>query len=129
MEVVNNMNFKQLSLGKKIILITTIIALISLFLPWVELGILSASGFQQGGYLFLIAFIYPVYCVLKNTYINKVGGLVCGIVALIASIAYISSKSDEIFGTAINVAGSGAYLFLISTIGLIIGVVLDKRIS
>lgn len=127
--MVNNMNFKQLSLGKKIILITTIIAIISLFLPWVELGILSASGFQQGGYLFLIAFIYPVYCVLKNTYINKVGGLVCGIVALIASIAYISSKSDEIFGTAINVAGSGAYLFLISTIGLIIGVVLDKRIS
>lgn len=123
------MNFKQLSLGKKIILITTVIALISLFLPWVELGILSASGFQQGGYLFLIAFIYPVYCVLKNTYINKVGGLVCGIVALIASITYISSKSDEIFGTAINVAGSGAYLFLISTIGLIIGVVLDKRIS
>lgn len=123
------MNFKQLSLGKKIILITTVIALISLFLPWVELGILSASGFQQGGYLFLIAFIYPVYCVLRNTYINKVGGLVCGIVALIASIAYISSKSDEIFGTAINVAGSGAYLFLISTIGLIIGVVLDKRIS
>lgn len=123
------MNFKQLSLGKKIILITTVIALISLFLPWVELGILSASGFQQGGYLFLIAFIYPVYCVLKNTYINKVGGLVCGIVALIASIAYISSKSDEIFGTAINVAGSGVYLFLISTIGLIIGVVLDKRIS
>ena len=123
------MNFKQLSLGKKIILITTVIALISLFLPWVELGILSASGFQQGGYLFLIAFIYPVYCVLKNTYINKVGGLVCGIVALIASIAYISSKSVEIFGTAINVAGSGAYLFLISTIGLIIGVVLDKRIS
>ena len=123
------MNFKQLSLGKKIILITTVIALISLFLPWVELGILSASVFQQGGYLFLIAFIYPVYCVLKNTYINKVGGLVCGIVALIASIAYISSKSDEIFGTAINVAGSGAYLFLISTIGLIIGVVLDKRIS
>lgn len=123
------MNFKQLSLGKKIILITTVIALISLFLPWVELGILSASGFQQGGYLFSIAFIYPVYCVLKNTYINKVGGLVCGIVALIASIAYISSKSDEIFGTAINVAGSGAYLFLISTIGLIIGVVLDKRIS
>lgn len=122
------MNFKQLSLGKKIILITTVIALISLFLPWVELGILSTSGFQQGGYLFLIAFIYPVYCVLKNTYINKVGGLVCGIVALIASIAYISSKSDEIFGTAINVAGSGAYLFLISTIGLIIGVVLDKRI-
>lgn len=127
--MVNNMNFKQLSLGKKIILITTVIALISLFLPWVELGILSASGFQQGGYLFLIAFIYPVYCVLKNTYINKVGGLVCGIVALIASIAYISSKSDEIFGTAINVAGSGAYLFLISTIGLIIGVILDKRIS
>ncbi|MEK4138931.1 hypothetical protein MHB75_12750 [Kurthia sp. FSL E2-0154] len=126
--MVNNMNFKQLSLGKKIILITTVIALISLFLPWVELGILSTSGFQQGGYLFLIAFIYPVYCVLKNTYINKVGGLVCGIVALIASIAYISSKSDEIFGTAINVAGSGAYLFLISTIGLIIGVVLDKRI-
>lgn len=122
------MNFKQLSLGKKIILITTVIAIISLFLPWVELGILSASGFQQGGYLFLIAFIYPIYCVFKNTYINKVGGLVCGIVALIASIAYISSKSDEIFGTAINVAGSGAYLFLISTIGLIIGVVLDKRI-
>lgn len=123
------MNFKQLSLGKKIILITTVIALISLFLPWVELGILSASGFQQDGYLFLIAFIYPIYCVFKNKYINKIGGLACGIVALIVSIFYISSKSDELFGASINVAGSGAYLFLISTIGLIIGVVLDKRIS
>ncbi|MFN0313028.1 hypothetical protein [Kurthia sp. ISK08] len=50
------MNFKQLSLGKKIILITTVIALISLFLPWVELGILSASSFQQGGYLFFNCF-------------------------------------------------------------------------
>lgn len=123
------MNFKQLSLGKKIILITTVIALISLFLPWVELGILSASGFQQDGYLFLIAFIYPIYCVFKNNYVNKIGGLACGIIALIVSIFYVSSKSDELFGASINVAGSGAYLFLISTIGLIIGVILDKRIS
>lgn len=86
-------------------------------------------NFKQDGYLFLIAFIYPIYCVFKNKYINKIGGLACGIVALIVSIFYISSKSDELFGASINVAGSGAYLFLISTIGLIIGVVLDKRIS
>ena len=65
------MNFKELSLQRKLILGAGALAVISLFFPWVELGFISASGFQQQGYIFLIAFIYPIYCVFKNISINK----------------------------------------------------------
>ncbi len=121
------MNFKALSLYNKLILASGLIAIISLFLPWVDLGFVSASGFQQQGYIFLIAFIYPVYCVLKNKTINKIGGLICGILAIIVSIIYINSKSEGFFGETINASGTGLYLFLIASILLTVAIILDKK--
>ena len=121
------MNFKELSLRSKLILISALVAVISLFLPWVDLGIISASGFQQQGYIFLLAFIYPVYCVIKKVSINKIGGIVCGVVAIIASLLFINSKTESFFGTKINATGSGLYLFLAASILLTVAVVLNKK--
>lgn len=121
------MSFKELSLHRKLILGAGALAVISLFFPWVDLGFISASGFQQQGYLFLIAFIYPVYCAFKNRSINKIGGLVCGFVAVIASIIFINSKSENFFGETINASGTGLYLFLIASIVLTIAMFLNQK--
>lgn len=121
------MSFSKLLLHNKLILVAGALAIISLFLPWVDLGIISASGFQQQGYFFLIAFIYPIYCAFKNISINKIGGLVCGFAAIIVSILYMNSKTEEFFGEKINATGSGLYLFLIASILLTIAIFLNKK--
>ncbi|WP_010287229.1 hypothetical protein [Kurthia massiliensis] len=121
------MDLKKLSFPRKLMLGASAVAIISLFLPWVDLGIVSASGFQQQGYLFLIAFIYPVYAIFKNKPIHKIGGLACGIIAIVASFIFMNSKSGDLFGATINATGSGLYVFLIASIVLTIGVWMDTK--
>jgi len=48
---------------------------------------------------------------------------VCSIVSVAFTIGYISSKSIEMFGETVNAAATGAYLFLLASIALIVGVV------
>ncbi|GAA0327295.1 hypothetical protein GCM10008967_17250 [Bacillus carboniphilus] len=122
-----NFSFKSASLGAKLIVVSTIAAIISLFLPWVDLGLFgTASGFQQEGYLLLIPFIYPVYRVLKGLSLNRVIGLICGVIAIIGSILFLSSKSVDFMGETINGAGSGLYLCVAAAVLLTVGVFLDK---
>lgn len=121
------MDIKNLSLSGKLVLGASVLAIISLFLPWVDLGFISASGFQQDGYLLLVFFIYPLYCALKDRKINKIGGFISSGLAVIVTIFFINSKSDSLFGETINAAGTGLYAFLISTIILTVAVFLDKK--
>ncbi|MET3697860.1 hypothetical protein SAMN05877753_104264 [Bacillus oleivorans] len=121
-----NFNFKNSYLSAKLIFLATCAAVISLFLPWADLGFISASGFQQQGYLLLIFFIYPIYRVLTGKSLNKVAGLICGIIAVIGTFLFLSTKSVDVFGTTVNGAGSGLYLFLIASIVLTVGVLLEK---
>jgi hypothetical protein len=114
-------NFKNLSLGEKLILISCCIAIISLFMPWANLFGLSQNGFEQQGYIVLIAFLYPVIAILMGKHIYKIIGIISGGIGIIIMIFYISSKQADIFGTSINATGTGAYLSIIATILLAIG--------
>lgn len=115
--------FKQMGLGGKIITISGAVAIFSLFLNWVDMGIISASGFQQQGYFFLVFYIYPVWCTFKNKDIKRVFGIISSALAIISSFAFVSSKSVDLFGETINVASTGLYLFLIASIALLVGVI------
>ncbi|GED68604.1 hypothetical protein BRE01_23060 [Brevibacillus reuszeri] len=117
------MEFKRLDGGSKMIFIATILAIVSLFFNWIDAGIVALSGFQQQGYLLLILFIYPFMQVIKLKPVNKVIGLVCSILSIISILIFIMSKTVEIFGTTINVASTGMYLYLVASILLLIGVI------
>lgn len=52
--------FDNWNVGVKLIFISTVIGILSLFMKWVDMLILSATGFQQQGYLSLILYIYAV---------------------------------------------------------------------
>ncbi|MGG4496574.1 hypothetical protein [Brevibacillus reuszeri] len=117
------MEFKRLDGGSKMIFIATILAIVSLFFNWIDAGIVALSGFQQQGYLLLILFIYPFMQVIKLKPVNKVIGLVCSILSIISILIFIMSKTVEIFGTTINVASTGMYLYLVASVLLLIGVI------
>lgn len=47
--------------GSKIILLSGALGFISLFMGWINAGIIQQNGFQQEGYIFLLFGVYPVY--------------------------------------------------------------------
>ena len=85
------------------------------------MGILSSSGWNQQGYLFCLLFVYPVIGVFNVNGLNRVAGIICGVLALILSMWYITDKHYEIMGATGNASGSGLYLFTACTIGVIVG--------
>jgi zinc-ribbon domain len=120
-------DLKHVDLGEKIILGSALVALLSLFLPWVAMGILSSSGWSQQGYLLCLLFVYPVIGVFNVMGLNRVAGIICGVLALVLAIWYIAGKHYEIMGATGNASASGLYLFAASTIGLIVGAVKYKQ--
>lgn len=109
-------DWKTLSANKQIILGSFVISLFSLFLPWVDIQLITLSGFQQQGYFFLICFIYPLYCILSSKEHNTLVSLALGVLTVILTIWFINSKSVEIYkGESVNVAGSGLWLFALCT--------------
>lgn len=85
-------------------------------MKWVDMGILSATGFQQQGYLSLILYIYAVVKLYQNKPINRVLGIISSLLAIVARIAFALSKSDDFFGESINAATTGLYVFIITAI-------------
>ncbi len=114
--------FNEWSIGGKMIFIATIAAILSLFMKWVDIGIMSFSGFQQQGYLILILYIYPVYKLLKGESMSKGIGLGCGITAIIIGIVFLFSKTVDMFGESINFATTGLYINIVASILLTVGI-------
>lgn len=121
--------FKEWNFGGKLIFISVLLAILSLFMSWVDAGIVRVSGFQQQGYLFLILYIYPAYKLLKGAQLNKLIGLICSILAVVSSIAFLSSKSVDFFGSTVNAGGVGLYLFIVASIMLTVGIIKYKVVQ
>nr|WP_106780294.1 hypothetical protein [Lysinibacillus timonensis] len=115
------------ALSKKVVLVSLLIAIISLFFTWVDAGFFSVNGFQQQGWIFLVLFIYPAMCAFKGKQINKIGGFVLSLIGIIGMIAYIMSKTADVFGESINLASTGMYVMLISFVVLAVGVYMDNK--
>jgi hypothetical protein len=116
-------NWGQWSGGGKVIFASTCAAVLTMFMKWVDLGIVSANGFSQMTWLLLGLYAYPVSMLLKNKPIHRYAGIGCAAGAALLAMAYIASKQGVIFGREVNAAGSGPVVFIAASIALIVGVV------
>ena len=119
-------NWKNWSTGQRLIFASSVVAVLSLLLPWADMGLISVNGFAQQGYLLLIFFIYPIYKLLKSKPIKPLYGFISSGLAVISSISFALSKTVEVFDTTVNLSGSGLVLFIICSIVLVIGVYMSK---
>lgn len=105
------------------------LAVISLFLPWIDAGMLgNKNGFQTNFFLLIICWVPAIYTVvtkkLVGAEIQKEIKLILntagGVIALVGVIWFIFFKAviRTGFGTG-YFAGAGAYLFLLTAVALI----------
>lgn len=116
------MDISKWDLGGKIIIGSTILALLSFFFKWVDIGLIAQNGFSQGIFFFIIVFIYPALMVLLNKPVSKIAGYVCAVLGIVLGILYISRKTADLFGTSFNAASTGPYVFIIASVLLAVGV-------
>lgn len=115
-------------IGGKIIIFSGIAAFISLFMGWINAGIIQQSGFQQDGYLFLLFCAYPFYKAYYKRPLSKILSAALLIFSILILGAYIEEKSKvELFGKRLDVVGSGAYLFILAQIAMLVGVFLYEN--
>ena len=122
-EINMKVDWKIWNIGGKIIFVAACGATTSMLMKWVDFGIASQSGLSQLAFLFLALWIYPVTMLFQNKTIHRIWGLVCSLCSVVFTLAYITSKSIEMFGETVNAAGAGAYIFLFASIALVVGVV------
>ena len=107
--------------GEKVIFIASIIAALSMLLPWVDIA--NTNGITSGGIILLAAFIYPMLKILKSEEINKKIALAGSIISILWTIYWIFvQNSIQLMGQSVNVSGSGLYIFLIASFALAFGV-------
>ena len=115
--VTNNLNRSAL-----LIFISAVLAFLSMFFKWVDMGIAHQNGFQQWSFIYLLYWIYPTLMATFNYPINRIWGSVCAVIAIASSGLYIASKTIDFFGETVNFAGTGAWLFLFISILLLVGI-------
>ena len=123
-----NMKFdwKNWNVGGKTLFVSACIAALSMLMNWVDIGFASASGISQGTVLLLALWIYPLLMLFKGEPTKKILALLCSIGSLLAAIFFIMSKTAEIFGKTVNLAGEGAYIYSLASIAFIFAVLKYK---
>lgn len=112
---------QQFDLSGKIILLSAVIAVLSLFFTWVSIDPV-ANGFKQGAYIMLFVFIYPVLKIVLHKKLNKKFGYFFAILGALLSFSYISMHIIEYEGEVLKVYGYGPLVFMISCLVLTFGI-------
>lgn len=121
--------FKKLNIGGKLILISTLVAILSLFFNWINLKGLSIRGYNQSAYIFLLLFIYPLYIVIFNKKMDNFTAYVFGIFANVVGIGYIGIINRTFLESEFISFGLGIYIYLASTFLLLFGIFNYKKVK
>lgn len=115
--------WNNLSLGARIIVVAFCAACVSMVMTWTDIGFASRNGLDKGAWLLFVLWIYPVAAVLRDRPMYRILGCVCAILSLFATSMYIHGSDAEFFGRQFNSAGAGAWMFLLASCALLIGAI------
>lgn len=110
------------NLGGKIIFVSACVAIVSMLMKWVDVGIASANGFSQGTFILLGFFVYPVWKLLKQKPINLYGGIGSAVGGMLFTAVYMSEKTVSFGQLSASLFGAGAVFFFLACGALAFGV-------
>jgi len=112
-----NRSLKSLDIGSKLIIISSAISFVSLFLPWNHKLFDDMNAFTEGEFILYLPYLYPLILVLRRKQLNFTGGIIACLLPLVFTsillgIYIIDSYQNPLFGM---------YIFLASSVLLLIG--------
>lgn len=120
----------NIPLSRIVLAVAGIMAVVSLFLPWTHLlnEMKTYTGWQAQGWIPLLAWTYPMLCLLFNYRMNKVGGVLTGIICVALAVWCVLLFNGIATGTEnVQNSMSGVWLYLVANIALLYGCVIDKE--
>lgn len=120
---------KKLNIGSKLIIISSFVALISIFFNWVNLKGISIAGYNQSAYIFLLLFLYPLYVALFNKEMDNFIAYIFGIFANVVGMGYIGIINRTFLENEFLSFGPGIYIYLASTFLLLFGIFNYKKVK
>lgn len=121
------LNFSGWNIGGKLIFIATVIAILSLLLPWIGENGEAELGYQQGASIFLAFYIYPFLILAQDKTMNKVVGIASSALAASAPMILVYHLSREMALRMLDIVNWGVILFLLASITLLVGVIKYER--
>lgn len=122
------MNFQTMNKQRKFVLISSVIGIISMFLPWITVSLFGYSQNENGmhgiGILVFICFLVSAaiaYLGDQNLNLDKnMWGITlgAGTIALIGTISFYFNTSNSIMGSSL--VGFGLYIGGLAAIGIIL---------
>lgn len=103
---------------------SALLALISLFMPWIDAGFFGgAIGISSWeAWLFIIlCWGYPSFLIATGKKLNSAAVLAGSVIGIIYSFVFISRCTESFMGKSVCLAGIGIYVFLIAAIALAVG--------
>jgi hypothetical protein len=86
-------SWSNLNIGGKVILISAVIAIISIFMPWIDTTLSTSNGWQQLAFVLLALYVYPVLQAIRNKPISLIWGSASSICAAVAAVAFMEWKT------------------------------------
>jgi hypothetical protein len=113
--------------GAWIILGSVALVLVSLFFKWTKgEGYVSGAGLLNPWVMLVGVFVYPVWMMLAGRPIQLVAGILCGAWGAITALFWILKYTVSVAGMTFCGATWGLYIYLVSCIVLVVGVILYK---
>lgn len=116
------MNWAQMNKGARIFTVALGIAILTMLMSWVDVGLATRNGLEQQGFIFLLPWIYPALKIFKNEEQKKGLSVILLLISLAGVIWYIMGKNVEMFGTTKNVSATGSHLFAVSCLVALSGI-------
>jgi hypothetical protein len=115
--------------GGKLIFAASFAAGLSFLLPWFDDGMTTANGIRKIGIIFAALFCYPLFKLVQSKPMNQKSALACAVASVLLSILVISDTVIPTDDGRTNVSGTGAHLYLVASIALIVGVMMHHPVD
>ena len=115
-------NFQMLKISNIIILASAVVALASLFTPWVEvLEAVMGMKFWQCWLFWGIGWAVPVASVIVSKKGNALVSVVCGLVGIGFALVFYSETQFSFLGRTVDTSSFGIWIYLVASLALIGG--------
>jgi hypothetical protein len=132
--------------GQRLIILAAGLAFISLFMPWIDAGIATRTGWEELGFLGVLLFTYPIYAALTHKQANKWLVVVLAVMAIGFGVwfmldnlvttepnewcfdyVYQITYPEECVRETYDFNGSGVIAYLVASAGFLVGGIMDAR--